>query len=76
MAIRLPMPISFKLTFNGNNISLREKTNIKKRLTTVNSILYHTNKPSFREINRPNTPVKPHKNTAICSLYNADFMGE
>ena len=35
---------------------------------------HHTSQPSFNEIPLPKTPVKPHKNTAVCNLIKAPFI--
>ena len=37
------------------------------------TILYQTNNPSFNEMRRPSTPVKPHKKTAVCNFIKAFF---
>ena len=74
MAAKKPMPESFTISTRDIFCIFFVNENKIHMLAEVSSNRYHTNNPSFKWINLPNTPVKPARKTEICNWINAFFM--
>jgi len=74
MAAINPTPEIFKMSLKEiyRIFFVNEKT--IHMVTAVIKSRYQTNKPSFRVINLPKTPVKPARKMAMCNCISAFFM--